>query len=256
MTLEPESVLRVMLVFVRIGGLFVAAPFFGRAFIPVPVKVLLAALLAVILSGFSRSPLPPHVDHAFGFALAALVEAGTGLLLGFAAQFVFYAVQTAGEALGYQMSLGMAQAYDPASEGTSNPLGQMLGLAFLLLFVLLDGPHHLIRALAASFEVVPIGGARLSAGGPLLIQWTGAFFATALRLAAPFMVTLFLLDVALGIFARVVPQADLFSLSLPAKLLLGLGAFFVFVQGFTTLVPSLVEEMIRGLSSLLIALAG
>lgn len=255
MTIDAESVLRVLLVFVRVGGLLVAAPFFSRPFIPVLVKVLLAVLLAFVLAGFAQGPLPAHVDHPVGFALALLIEAGTGLLLGFAARFVFFAVQAAGEVLGFQMSLGLAQAYSPMADGNENPLGQALSLALLLLFVLLDGPAHLIHALTASFELVPLGGARLEAGGPLLIQWTGSFFATALRLAAPFMVAMLLLDTALGIFARVVPQADLFAISLPAKLILGLGAFLVFLQGFFAFAPTLLETMLSDMAQLLQVLA-
>ena len=255
MVIEAEAVLRVLLVFVRVGGLLAAAPFFSRPFIPVPVKVMLAVLLAFVLAGFAEGPLPPHVDQPIGFVLALVMEAGTGVLLGFGAQFVFFAVQTAGEALGFQMSLGLAQAYDPAGAGSANPLGRILSLAFLLIFLLLNGPAHLIKALTLSLEVVPLGGARLDAGGALLIQWTGAFFATALRLAAPFMVSLLLLDTALGIFARVIPQADLFAISLPAKLLLGLGAFFVFLQGFIALSPTLLEQMLADLAQLLQVLA-
>lgn len=255
MTIEAESVLRVLLVFVRVGGLLVSAPFFSRPFVPVLVKVMLAVLLAFVLAGFAMGPLPAHVDHPVGFAVALAIEAGTGLLLGYGARFVFFAVQTAGEAIGFQMSLSMAQAYSPTADGSAGPIGQVLSVTFLLLFLLLDGPVHLVRALAGSFEVIPLGGAALAAGGPLLIEWTGAFFALALRLAAPFMVALLLLDVALGIFARVVPQADLFAISLPAKLALGMAAFFVFVQGFVALAPSLLEGVLSNLAELIQALA-
>lgn len=255
MVLEAESVLRVLLVFVRVGGLLVAAPFFSRPFIPVLVKVMLAVLLAFVLAGFATGPLPGHVGHPVGFAVALTIEAGTGLLLGFAGRFVFFAVQTAGEVIGFQMSLSMAQAYSPTADGSAGPIGQVLTITFLLLFLLVDGPAHLVRALVGSFAVIPLGGANLAAGGPLLIEWTAAFFALTLRLAAPFMVALLLLDVALGIFARVVPQADLFAISLPAKLVLGLGAFFVFVQGFVALAPSLLEGVLADLARMVAALA-
>lgn len=255
MGIEADAILRVLLVFVRVGGLLMAAPFFSRPFVPVQVKVMLAVLLAFILVGYASGPLPAHAGHPVGFAVALLVEATTGLLLGFAAGLVVQAVQMAGEVIGFQMSLSLAGVYSPVDGTTSNPVGQLLSLAFLLLFVLLDGPHHLIRALAASFEVVPLGGAHIAAGGALLLGWMGEFFATALRLAAPFMVTLLLLDVALGIFARVVPQADLFALSLPVKLMAGLSLCWVFVQGFVALSPALVDGMVSDLAQLITALA-
>ena len=67
MVIEAEVVLRVLLVFVRVGGLLVAAPFFSRAFIPVLVKVMLAVVLAFVLAGFARGPLPAYVNHPVGF---------------------------------------------------------------------------------------------------------------------------------------------------------------------------------------------
>ena len=253
--LSPDYLLRVLLIFVRIGGLFVAAPFFSQQMIPVQVRVLLSALLAYSLAGFATGPLPPHVTHVAGFVLALVIEAATGLMLGFAAQFVFWAVQFAGEIMGFQMGLSLARVYNPVSDAASNPLGQILTLTFLLVFLLLDGHHLLLRALVGSFDVVPLAGARLAAGGPLLLEWTGAFFTTALRLAAPFMITLFLVDVALGVFARVVPQADLFSLSLPLKLLVGLGVFMVFMQNVLPAAPALVQSMLADVMRLVEALA-
>lgn len=255
MTVDPEAVLRLLLVFVRAGALLVAAPFFGRPFVPVPVKVMLTALLAFAFAGLVPAPVPAAFFTPLGFSAAVAIEALTGLLLGFGARFAFFAVEVAGAAIGFQMSLGLAQAYNPVSGSEDNPVGRLLAMGFLLFFVLLDGPHHLVRALAGSFEVVPLGGANLAAGGELLLGWTGAFFATALRLAAPFIVTMLLLDVALGIFARVVPQADLFAISLPAKLLVGLGLTWVFLQGFVSLAPGLLDGMLSDLAALVGALA-
>jgi len=254
--LNPEYTLQVLLVFVRIGGLLAAAPFFSQRFIPVQVKVFLAAILAFAFTGLVAGPLPPHVLQPFGFAAAVAVEALTGALLGFAAQFIFYVIQFAGDIIGFQMSLSLAQIFNPVSGASSNPIGQFLTMGFMLLFVLLEGPQQIVIALATSFEVVPLGGANLAAGGPLLLQWTGAFFAAALRLSAPFMVTLLLLDVALGVFARVVPQADLFSLSLPLKLLVGTGVFALYLPQLGPVAPGFVEQMVGDLTQMLTAIAG
>ncbi len=256
MILDPEYLLRVLLVFVRISGLFVAAPFFGQRLIPVQIKVMLAAVLAFSLAGFAGGTLPPRITHPVGFIVAVLIEAMTGALLGFAAQFVFYAVQFAGDVIGFQMSLSLAQIYNPISGEASNPLGRILTLGFMLLFILLDGPQQLVMALVSSFQIVPLAGANLTASGPLLLEWTGAFFTTALRLAAPFMVTLFLIDVALGVFARMVPQADLFSLGLPVKILAGLALFALFIQQFGPVTPDLVIRMIEDVAQLLNVLGG
>ena len=254
-SLDPIGLLRLALVFARVGGVVVAAPVFSQKGVPVTLRVLLGVLLSVVLVGFADGPLPEHLDHPVGFVVAVVTEALTGLLIGYAVRFVFWAVEFAGAMIGFQMSLSMAQVYDPMTGNESNPIGRLVTLLFTLLFVLLDGPQSVVVGLARSFAAVPLGGADLAAGGPLLLSWTGGFFATAVRLAMPFLVALFLVDVGLGVFARVVPQADLFSISLPLKLLAGMAVSVAFVAAFVPLAPALVDQAVAGLDALFAALA-
>lgn len=241
--LNPEYVLRVLLVFVRVGGLLVAAPFFGQTSIPVRVRILLGVLLAYSLAGFATGPIPAYAANDVGLVLALLVEAATGLLLGFTAHLIFWAINFAGSVMGYQMALSLAQTFNPMSGTSSNPLGQIMSYTFLLAFLLVDGHHFLIEALVRSFEVVPLGAGHVAAGGPSLLTWMGDFFRIAFRLSAPFLVVLFMTDAALGIFARLIPQANLFTLSLPAKLLVGIGVFYVFIQAVFPYFPVFVERI-------------
>lgn len=253
--LDTGDVVRVLLVFVRISGLLVAAPFFGHNSIPTRVRVLAGAVMAYSLAGFATGPLPEYVTHDIGFVLVVLVEASTGLLIGFTARLIFWAITFAGTIMGYQMALSLSQTYNPMTGNTSNALGRVLSYTFLIAFLLLDGHHALIRALVHSFEVIPLGGGLLAPGGPLLLEWMGDFFRIALRLAAPFLVLLFFTDVALGIFATLIPQANLFTLSLPAKLLVGIAVFFAFMQGFFPSLPPLIDQIDRMVMELIRAIA-
>lgn len=243
MTIDPEYLFTLMLVFVRVGGLLVAAPIFGHMSIPVHVRVLFAVLLAYLLVGFVPGPLPPNVGHPIAFILAVGMEALTGAMLGFAAQFVFWSVQYAGEVIGYQMALALATAFNPIDGLHSNPVGRFLMTSMLLIFILVDGHHLVLQALVHSFEVVPLAGANLAAGGPLMLEWTGTFFMTALQIASPFMITIFLVDASLGVFARVAPQADLFSLALPLKLIVGLTMLVFFLGNFAPMIPEFAQQM-------------
>lgn len=253
--LDPENLIRVFLVFVRVGGVLLAAPLFGHGSVPVRVRVLLAAVLAWALSALAPGTLPPNVEEPAALMVAVGVEVCAGLALGLAAQFIFWAVQFAGEVIGFQMGLSMAQIYNPVEGGYANPLGRLLNLSFLLIFLLIDGHHHVLQALVASFEVVPLAQAKVAAAGPLLLGWMSALFSTALRLAAPFLVTILLVDAALGVFARVVPQADLFSMGLPLKLAVGLGMMVFFIQNLFPFAPDLLAGMVDDLAEMVAALA-
>lgn len=238
---SPEYLIHVFLIFVRVGALLMAAPFFGQKTVPLQVRLLLAILLSYILVGMVPGPPPPYATKTLGLMICVGIEAVTGVLLGFAAQFVFWTIQFAGEILGFQMGLSMAQVFDPINGEPSNPIGQLLSMAFLMTFLLLDGHHQVLRALVASFRVVPLAGAEVVAGGPIMIQWMGGFFSTAMRLASPFMVTFFLVDAALGVFSRVVPQADIFGIGLPLKLFVGVTMTIFFLQNFFPFVPELLS---------------
>ncbi len=253
--LDPNYLLSVLLVFVRISGLLLAAPFFNQQSFSVRIRVLFAFVLAYALAGLVGGPPPDYAYHAFGFMAAIGVEALTGLVIGFSAQLLFLAIQFAGEIIGFQMALGIAQVYDPVNGQSANPMGRLLSLAFMLVFVLTDGHHMVLQALEESFIVVPLGGATLQASGPLLLDWTADFFTLSLRLAAPFMITIFIIDATLGVFARIVPQADLFSLSLPLKLSLGMAVAYFYMQNLFPIVPDLVADMTEDLFQLVDVLA-
>ncbi|NBB87109.1 MAG: flagellar biosynthetic protein FliR [Bacteroidetes bacterium] len=253
--LEPAYLFTVLLAFVRIGGIFIAAPIFGHNVMPVQVRVLLAVLLAYGFAGLIPGALPATFLHPVGFVMAVAIEAVTGLLLGFTAQLIFWIVEFAGEIIGFQMGLSLAHVYNPVDGSFSNPLGRFLTITLTLLFLAMDGHHHIVNAMALSFEVVPLGGANLAAAGLPMLDWIGYFFRTALQLAAPFMILVFLIDVCLGVFARVVPQANLFFLGLPLKLLVGLSMAYVFVLYFFPFVSMLIDQMLDDLLLLIEVLA-
>jgi flagellar biosynthesis protein FliR len=257
MPVTPEYLVSVFLVFVRLGALFTAAPFFGHKSVPVRIRIFLALLMAHAITALVPSEsVGPETLQPVGMAVAVMIEALTGLLLGFAAQLVFWVVTYAGEVMGFQIGLSMAHVFNPIDGTQSNPMGNILSMTFLIVFLLLDGHHQVLRAVMASFELVPLTGARVTAGGPVLLGFVGEFFATALRLAAPFMITIFLVDIALGVFARMVPQADLFSLGLPIKIFAGLLLLLLYMSQFFPLIPSMIDTMVRYMEILVGALMG
>ena len=198
--LDPENILYAFLIFVRIGGLLVAAPFFEQTFIPAQVKVFLSALVAYSLVGIVPQPSQPDVLHPVALLYFVVIELLTGVVIGLAARFVFFAIRFAGEFIGFQMALSISQVISPADGQSSNPISNVLMMTFLLVFLLLDGHHQLFEALMVSFNVIPLAQGNLANSGNLMLTWTGQLFIIAVRLASPFMVTIFLVDMTLGIF--------------------------------------------------------
>src|SRR5690349_2285304 len=104
----------------------------------------------------------------------------------------------------------------------------------LVLFFCLDGHLLYIQVIFYSFERLPVNAFPKMAGGlvvgndlsPIvsdMIHMSADVLLVSMQLAAPVLVCLFLTDVVFGIFNRVAPQMNVFFLSLPIKMLLGVG---------------------------------
>lgn len=251
-----ETLIPIFLVFVRIGAVFIAAPFFGHQAVPVKLRILFAMLLAFAIVGLASETLVRDIDTGAGLLLAIVNEAATGLTIGFVAQFLFWTVQFAAEILGFQMGLSIAQAYNPIEGLASNPIGRFLSLGLLMVFILLEGPRQMIYALVYSFEIVPLAGGNIALSADLLVRWAGEMFSTGVTLASPFIASFLLIEFTLGIFARVLPQADLFSLGLPVKLLAGLALTWVLSESLFATFPGLIDRMVTQLGLAIQTIAG
>lgn len=69
-------------------------------------------------------------------------------------------------------------------------------------------------------------------------------FAFGVSMAFPVVGALFLVDVALGIVSRTVPQMNVFVVGLPIKLLAGLLVLFIYIGVFFMSVNYLFEEIL------------
>jgi flagellar biosynthetic protein FliR len=210
-----------LLAFVRSSTLIVTAPVVGHIAVPVQVKVALGLFLALVLS--------PVISVQTGIAdlglgrlmLLALQEGVVGMVIGFAAGIIFQGVSAAGELIGFELGLSLANVFDPET-GLNNLLGSFLSLAMMLVFLMLNGHHFVIQALVMSYKVVPVGQMALgAASASTLIGMTGMLFIVAVKFAAPVIVASFLLNVALAILTRVAPQMNVFVMSFPLKIVTG-----------------------------------
>src|SRR4051812_16064780 len=113
-----------VLVFFRIAGMMMAAPFFGSARVPRRVKVLFALVLTV---GICPTVAAPKVLPESTWQLAAGIggELIFGLAIGTALGFTFVAVNWAGDIIGQQMGLGIAQAFDPQFGSAGSVIGDL-----------------------------------------------------------------------------------------------------------------------------------
>ncbi|MCL6648242.1 MAG: flagellar biosynthetic protein FliR [Chloroflexi bacterium] len=234
----PEGVMAYVmglgLVLARVSGLMVASPIYSSRAVPPLVKAGFALVLAVVL--FPPGTVPPAglPGELLSFTGALLLNLVVGLALGFAATLVFAAIQTGAGLMGAQIGFGLSQIIDPMFEGAANTLETFYTLFATMVFLTLSGHHWLIAALRRTVELIPLVGMNLApepATGRLLVL-AAELWMVAFQIALPVTGALLLTDVALGVLARAAPQMNVFALSLPLKVIVGVVVALVTLPAF------------------------
>lgn len=219
----PETLLPTfLLVLARIGGLVVAAPVFGHLLVPVRVRAGIALVLAAALVP-AVTPVPEAPATLWALAGWVVVESAIGMVLGLVAQFVFAGVQLGGQIAGIQMGFGIANLIDPQTHAQVTIVAEWQQLLALLLFLVFDIHHVLLRALLGSFQAAPPGTAVLTAASVRgVVTLSADLFSVGVRIAAPVLIALLLSNGALGVLARTVPQLNVFVVGFPLNVGVGL----------------------------------
>ena len=214
-----------LLALARVSGLFLFAPILGSRSAPVQVRAAVVFFVSVAML-----PVLPAAAAADVATLApsayfadVLRELAIGFAIGLVAQLVFGGVELAGQLSGVQMGVGLATLIDPHNQDQITALAQWCNLIALLLFLAIDGHHLLIRAVAESFATVPIGGSFPASAGPaMVLSLAGGMFTLALKIAAPVMVLLLIVNGAMGVLAKLIPQLNVFIVGFPLNVGAGL----------------------------------
>lgn len=211
---------------VRVLALISVAPLLSHRAVPARIKLGLGlAIVAVLVPVLPPAPAVSAASAAGPAMLASNLL--IGLALGFTVRLVFAAVELAGEAMGLQMGLSFGAFFNPAAGSNANSVAGFLSLITLLLFVSIDGPLMLIHAVAESFVLFPVD-APFPATGLLDLALRGSqVFALGLALALPFVAVSLLVNVILGVMARIAPQFNIFAVGFPLTILIGLGTLLL-----------------------------
>ncbi|MDQ6996184.1 MAG: flagellar biosynthetic protein FliR, partial [Mariprofundus sp.] len=178
-------------------------------------------------------------------AVIAIQEILIAAALALFAQLIFTSAQFAGQIMSFQMGMTVANIFDPATHSQQSILSQMAMTLAMLLWMAVGAHHMFLHALIDSFTLFPINH---SWSFPALMQLTdaaAAMFVLSLKLAAPIMLLLTFVYIGLGLLARAVPQIQVFFVSFPLTVGLGLLAFGMGIPAFIYLM----SEAFTSLSS-------
>ena len=232
-----------LLVFVRVSAFFVTMPLFSYRNIPAQHRI----AFSVVLSWVMYYTIDSKAFEINGqYFLLIMKEAMVGLLIGFVAYMIVSAIQIAGGFIDFQMGFAIANVIDPQTGAQSPLTGQYLYTFALLLLLALNGHHLLLDGIFYSYQLIPIDRPWIPFGNENLADYVisafNSMFVIAFQMSVPVVATLFLVDVALGIVARTVPQLNVFVVGFPIKIAVAFIVLFI-VMGVTFAVVQQLFEM-------------
>lgn len=233
-----------LLIFVRMTGLFVTAPIFGRKNIPVYLKIGFAFTTAILMASVIKVDHIIATDSFLIYAGYIIKEFIVGVVIGYVAYIVFTSIYVAGQIIDMQIGFGMVNVYDPISNIQVPVTANLYFILAMIIFLVTNGHHVLIKALFQSFNLVPLGTAGI--GPKMLDNIIGVFqqlFSIGFRIAAPIVAAVLITDVVLGIISKTIPQMNVFILGMPLKILIGLIIIMITIPAFIYIVTMLTDNI-------------
>ena len=243
MTFSIEHLEFFLLILVRISGFIVAAPIFSLRNIPMRVKTILAIAIAVIV--FNVVPYREiNYSTTIDYAFIVILEMIAGLIMGFMANVSYYILSFAGQIIDQEMGFSMVNQYDPITSTQVTVTGNLYTYAVMLMVLVTNMHHYLIRAIADSFQVLPVGRVSLDFSiYEVMKRFVVDYFVIGFRIVLPIFASMLVVNTILAILARVAPQMNMFVIGLQLKVFVGLVVLVLMVMMITGVADLIFQEM-------------
>jgi flagellar biosynthetic protein FliR len=226
----PLPVYPAVILFCRVGGCLMTAPGFSSERVPVQFRLYLAIAVTFVLAPMLLQRFSAVFTNAAPHTLAAMIfaELLIGVSLGLLARFYFFALEML--ATSVAMTIGLGNIFGAAiTEDESTPTFSSFVIVAALTLVFTTDLHlEFIRALYLSYDTAPIiAEPRIDALIDEILRVLTQSHLLALRVCSPFLLFGLIVNVALGLLSRLTPQLQIYFVSGPLVIFIGLSAFFV-----------------------------
>jgi flagellar biosynthetic protein FliR len=239
-----------LLVFIRTSTMLFVFPVFSAQQIPIMVRIGLAGLMSFIL--YRALPLTVPLPDMGALVAAVVSQVVLGLIVGFVAYLVFMGIQFAGEILDIQIGFAVANIISPQTQQQVTVIGELELTLATLVFLISNSHLLMLQGIGGSFHLVPLPYINLdpSVAGNVFVFLEQAFL-IVLQIAAPAALSLFIVNIALGLMARVAPQMNVFVVGFPLQIGVGLLMLAVSVPLLAAVAPNLFSDTARHMDTVM-----
>lgn len=253
MTLEFDSLLTFLLVFVRMAAMLLFNPLLSRRNIPTRVTMGLVLCLTLMIAP-NIAPAPAFTP--FDTAFAIFREVFVGFVCGFVFQIFYLLLFFVGDFMDMQFGLSMAKVFDPGTNIQASVSGKFFEIMFVLYFFTTGSHLVMLRLFASSYMILPAGAQGMTlSSAQFIIEVFIAAFSLIIRLALPFVIAEFTVEIAMGVLMKLIPQIHVFVINMQIKVGLGLLLLILFAQPVSSFIDNYMLLMLENMQRAIYALA-
>lgn len=219
MKLDSAFLIAFLAVLMRVGAMFIVTPVFGGGQTPPVVRTFFAMALAFALCPLMTGAIPVP-ESLYDLVMLAGREMAFGLMIGFCVQAVLVASELAGSFLDFHLGFGLSAMLNPIEGVPPSILGRFKFYLTVVLLFAVNGHHLAINALVDSYGVT--SSLNLDSSLQIISDTISRIGVAGIQIALPVAAAAFVVDAALGLVSRAVPQINVLMSGISAKILVGM----------------------------------
>lgn len=223
-----ESMIILILVFVRMTAILILTPLFNSDNVPSMAKIGFIFFLSYIIMPVVAVKTDLIVLNFIDLGKYMIIEFINGMAFGFVVSLSLSFVYISGLLVDRNIGFAMVSVINPQSEAQIPITANMFFLFLTLLFFITNAHHRLIEAIVETYKVVPVGSILIN--NRFIYLYTEIMkdaFIVGVQIAAPFILTILIGNVILGLLSKAMPGMNVFLVGLPLKVFIGLVTFLI-----------------------------
>lgn len=217
-----------LFIFFRLGGAIMFMPVFMTAYISERQRLSIALAISLVLVPFLQNDVIIPPNNLSEFFKYSIFEITYGIFIGLFTQLLLYITNVLGNVAGTAIGFANAQFFNPATQTPSIIIESFVTILALTLIVTLDIHHLMISAVIDSYNIFPFGSTPpIGDMTEFVTKVVSESFLFGFKIASPFIAFTLVFYSCMGLFSRLMPQLNIFFLSIPLQIYLGLGLLFI-----------------------------
>lgn len=243
------------LILMRMFGFILFNPILSRTNIPKLMQTAMALTLALIVYTGTTTMVDITFVSYIDYGITLIFEMLIGFVIGFIITLFTTIIIMGGELIDMQLGLSMSKIFDPQTNISLSLSATFFNMMFNLTFFLTNSHLYLFNIFIKSGEIIDYANVTINQH---LSEVMFLIFYDCIRmsvqLALPFIVTAIIMESAVGILMKTVPQINVFVVNMQVKILIGFSLLIIITPPVSDFIGNLMDLMFEAIESVLMYL--